>query len=50
MGNWLRHQYDKVDVETLWNTVIDDLPQLRSGVLRALALPSENEEPTKGST
>jgi uncharacterized protein with HEPN domain len=49
IGNWLRHQYDRVDVETVWNTVIDDLPPLRSGVLRALTPPSENEEPTKGS-
>jgi uncharacterized protein with HEPN domain len=36
IGNWLRHRYDRVDVEALWNTVIDDLPPLRSGVLRAL--------------
>ena len=49
IGNWLRHQYDRVDVETVWNTVIDDLPPLSSGVLRALTPPSENEEPTKGS-
>ena len=37
VGNWLRHRYDRVDVETVWNTVIDDLPALRAGVLRALA-------------
>jgi uncharacterized protein with HEPN domain len=41
LGNWLRHRYDRVDVETVWNTVIDDLPRLRSGVLRALAPPPE---------
>ena len=39
IGNWLRHRYDRVDVETLWNTVIDDLPPLRTGVLRALKPP-----------
>jgi uncharacterized protein with HEPN domain len=39
IGNWLRHRYDRVDVETVWNTVIDDLPPLRSGVLRALTPP-----------
>ena len=39
IGNWLRHRYDRVDIETVWNTVIDDLPQLRSGVLRALTPP-----------
>ena len=37
IGNWLRHRYDKVDVETVCNRVIDDLPQLRSAVLRALS-------------
>ena len=41
MGNWLRHRYDRVDVEMVWNTVIDDLPTLRSGVLRALKPPLE---------
>ena len=39
IGNWLRHQYDRVDVETVWNTVIDELPRLRAGVLRALRPP-----------
>jgi uncharacterized protein with HEPN domain len=42
IGNWLRHRYDRVDVETVWNTVIDDLPPLRSEVLRALTMPPEN--------
>ena len=36
LGNWLRNRYDRVDVETVWNTVVDDLPPLRSGVLSAL--------------
>jgi uncharacterized protein with HEPN domain len=39
IGNWLRHQYDRVDVDTVWNTVVDDLPPLRAGVLRALTPP-----------
>jgi uncharacterized protein with HEPN domain len=30
---------ERKDVETVWNTVIDDLPPLRSGVLRALTDP-----------
>ncbi len=32
IGNWLRHQYDRYDrvnVETVWNTIHDDLPPLR---------------------
>jgi len=36
MGNWLRHQYDRVDLETVWNTVKVDLPILRTAVSRAL--------------
>ena len=26
IGNWLRHQYDRVDIETIWNTLTRDLP------------------------
>lgn len=37
IGNWLRHQYDKIDAETVWNTIQDDLPPLRSAVERALS-------------
>jgi len=36
IGNWLRHQYDRVDIETLWNTVTIDLPPLKAAVNRAL--------------
>lgn len=36
-GNWLRHQYDSVDVETIWNTVQDGLPPLKAAVEKALA-------------
>jgi uncharacterized protein with HEPN domain len=43
IGNWLRHHYDRVDVEMVWNTVIGDLPPLRSGVLRALTPPPSNQ-------
>jgi uncharacterized protein with HEPN domain len=39
IGNWLRHQYDRVDVETVWNTIQDDLPPLKAAVERVLALP-----------
>jgi uncharacterized protein with HEPN domain len=35
-GNWLRHQYDSVDIETIWNTIQDDLPPLKSAVEKAL--------------
>ena len=40
IGNWLRHQYDRVDVETLWNTVEKDLPPLKVAIQRVLNAPS----------
>jgi uncharacterized protein with HEPN domain len=46
LGNWLRHRYDRVDIETVWNTVMDDLPPLRSGVLRALSAFPADEDAT----
>jgi uncharacterized protein with HEPN domain len=36
IGNWLRRQYDRVDVKTVWHTIEDDLPGLKTAVLRAL--------------
>jgi uncharacterized protein with HEPN domain len=36
VGNWLRHQYDKVDVETVWHTVENDLLSLKAAVLQVL--------------
>ena len=36
IGNWLRHQYDRIDAETIWNTVQDDLPPLKLAVARAM--------------
>jgi len=36
MGNWLRHQYDRVELETIWKTVTDDLPPLKTAIERAL--------------
>jgi len=43
-GNWLRHRYDSVDIETIWNTIQDDLPPLKAAVERALAgLPDSAE-------
>lgn len=36
IGNWLRHQYDRVEIEVIWNTIQDDLPPLRRAVEAAL--------------
>ena len=43
IGNWLRHQYDRVDLETLWHTLQDDLPPLNTSVRRALSNPPTND-------
>jgi uncharacterized protein with HEPN domain len=36
MGNWLRHQYDAIDLEIIWVTVTDKLPELKAAVKLAL--------------
>jgi uncharacterized protein with HEPN domain len=37
MGNRLRHAYDRVDFDLIWDTLQDDLPSLKAAVSRALA-------------
>jgi len=37
MGNILRHAYDRLDNEVVWNTVKDELPTLKQAVSEALA-------------
>lgn len=36
MGNFLRHSYDRVSDEIVWNTIQDDLPALKQIVEAAL--------------
>jgi len=36
MGNILRHEYHRVDVKIVWDTVKLELPALRAAVTRAL--------------
>jgi uncharacterized protein with HEPN domain len=36
IGNWLRHQYDRIDLETIWSTIQVDLPPLRKAIESAL--------------
>jgi uncharacterized protein with HEPN domain len=45
MGNRLRHAYDRVDLDLLWNTVRDDLPSLKSDAERALAQIGASRSP-----
>jgi uncharacterized protein with HEPN domain len=40
-GNWIRHAYERIDLESLWHTVTDDLPQLKMSVVKALARTAE---------
>ena len=35
IGNWLRHQYDRIELSVVWKTVRVDFPPLRAAVLRA---------------
>jgi uncharacterized protein with HEPN domain len=37
IGNWLRHQYDRIDLETIWNTIQVDLPPLHTAIESALS-------------
>ncbi len=40
MGNFLRHSYDRVSDEIVWNTAKDDLPLLKRVVEKALGVSS----------
>jgi uncharacterized protein with HEPN domain len=37
LGNILRHEYEKIDLATVWDTVRHDLPVLRAACSAALA-------------
>ncbi len=39
-GNWIRHQYERIDLEGIWGTVHYDLPLLKASARRALNLPA----------
>jgi uncharacterized protein with HEPN domain len=36
IGNQLRHAYERIDPETVWSTITEDLPPLKASVLRGL--------------
>jgi len=36
IGNKLRHEYDGINIELIWNLVRDDLPALRKSVTNTL--------------
>lgn len=37
MGNRLQHAHDRIDTDTLWNTLVRDLPPLAADARKALA-------------
>ena len=41
IGNWLRHGYDLVSDQILWDTIQRDLPVLRDAVRRLIELSGE---------
>lgn len=43
IGNWLRHQYDRVEPSVIWLTVERDLPPLKLAVEKTLASPNSPE-------
>jgi uncharacterized protein with HEPN domain len=43
-GNWLRHAYERVNLEIVWGTIKNDLPPLKAAVLRALTPPSASRK------
>ena len=42
MGNWLRHQYERIELPVVWKTVQSDLSPLKDAVLHALSSEAEN--------
>jgi len=45
MGNRLRHAYDRISVEIVWNTVRDRLPALAIDARAALARLARADDP-----
>lgn len=49
LGNVLRHAYDQIDPERVWEIVTRDLPPLRTAVEHAMArLDAEGNAPLGG--
>ena len=49
IGNWLRHQYDRVDLDTVWHTATVEIVPLKASVKDALQqLQSATELPGLG--
>jgi uncharacterized protein with HEPN domain len=44
IGNQLRHAYERIDLNTIWRAVTDDLPPLKAAVQRAVTPPGANRK------
>lgn len=44
LGNFLRHEYDRVDPDRVWLMIEDDLAPLKTATQRALQLLRQAEE------
>jgi uncharacterized protein with HEPN domain len=49
MGNRLRHAYDRISLDVIWNAARDDLPNLAVDARRALAQPRAEQNDVGGS-
>ena len=41
MGSRLRHAYDRMNLDVIWNTIREDLPRLAADVQGALKRPDK---------
>jgi uncharacterized protein with HEPN domain len=48
IGNQLRHAYERIDLETIWNAVTDDLPPLKAAVSKTIFASPSEFPPTMG--
>ena len=44
IGNQLRHAYERIDLDTVWAAVTDDLPPLKAAVHRELTMLHTNPQ------
>ncbi len=48
IGNQLRHAYERIDLSTVWNTVVDDLPAPKISIERVLSPLQSDPGPSSG--
>ena len=48
IGNQLRHAYERIDLETIWGAVTDDLPSLKAALHALTPPPVDPKGPSLG--